>query len=293
MSQDSTPGPLDSLVPKALNESSHDNPELHFIGSALLRPSRVSDVVPGQNGNVGVLPAAAREDHVHGMAEGGAEVPPLNMDNTVGGTLDVQYGGTGQSTLAANQYLKGNGTAPVISQATPIPVPDGGTGQTFHNGGYFLKGNGAGPITSQAKINLSDINAIATPFTPVVTNVNVGVGGSITAYYETLSQYAVLFQAVITLGTSGFSVTGLPRISIPEGRTALLSTVLCSGTFRDVSAGVSIPIVGEVVTIGSAVDLYCEQVSGSNVVRTNTSATVPFTWAAGDFIRVSILTFAV
>jgi hypothetical protein len=148
MSVDNTaPNPLEALVPKPLNESSHDNPELHFIGSALLRPSSVSSVVPGQAGSPGVLPGPAREDHVHGMS-GTGSAPPLSMDDVVAGILDVQYGGTGQSTLPVNAYVKGNGTAPVLSQAAPIPVVDGGTGSTFFAAGQVLVGNGTNPVTT-------------------------------------------------------------------------------------------------------------------------------------------------
>lgn len=42
----------------------------------------------------------------------------------------VSLGGTGQSTLTAGAYLKGNGTSAVSVQAVPIPQSDGGTGLT-------------------------------------------------------------------------------------------------------------------------------------------------------------------
>jgi hypothetical protein len=70
------------------------------------------------------------------------------MDDVVAGILDVQYGGTGQSTLPVNAYVKGNGTAPVLSQAAPIPVVDGGTGATFLAVGQVLVGNGTNPVTT-------------------------------------------------------------------------------------------------------------------------------------------------
>jgi hypothetical protein len=60
----------------------------------------------------------------------------------------VSLGGTGQSTLTAGRYLKGNGTSPVTLQATPIPVADGGTGAATLTASRFLVGNGTGAVTA-------------------------------------------------------------------------------------------------------------------------------------------------
>jgi hypothetical protein len=83
---------------------------------------------------------------------------------TIAGTLDVDNGGTGATTLASGGYLKGNGTSAITSQ-TGIPASDitsgtlgverGGTGATTFTANQVLKGNGTSAI--QAALNLRDV----------------------------------------------------------------------------------------------------------------------------------------
>jgi len=80
------------LKAKPLDETSHDNPELHFIGGSLLQPTFVTDVVAGQSSFVGVRPAAAREDHVHGMAGATTwDVEATEDSVTINGPVILDY----------------------------------------------------------------------------------------------------------------------------------------------------------------------------------------------------------
>lgn len=55
---------------KPLTDKGHEDPDKHYIGEALPRPTRVTDVIISEvtptDGFIGVSPIPAREDHTHG-----------------------------------------------------------------------------------------------------------------------------------------------------------------------------------------------------------------------------------
>lgn len=77
---------------------------------------------------------------------GTAWVQAASGVTSVGGTLAVSGGGTGQVTLVSGSYLKGNGTSPVTLQSTPLPIADISTGTP--TGTKFLRDDGVLAVPS-------------------------------------------------------------------------------------------------------------------------------------------------
>lgn len=87
----------------------------------------------------------------------------IDITADVTGTLPVGNGGTGTTTLASGQFLKGAGTSAVTTSATValasevsgiLPVANGGTGATTFSSGQFLKGAGTSAVTTSATVAL-------------------------------------------------------------------------------------------------------------------------------------------
>lgn len=93
-----------------------------------------------------------------------AESVPVNASSISTGTLPVNRGGTGATTLAVGGYLKGNDTGAITSQ-NGIPAADitgqcgvvqGGTGRSsFPTAGFVKSPGGAAQLTSSATVNLA------------------------------------------------------------------------------------------------------------------------------------------
>lgn len=64
--------------------------------------------------------------------------------------LSVLQGGTGETFLAANSFLIGNGANPILTLPFPLPVLDGGTGETYLPSHGLLIGNNISPVGSLA-----------------------------------------------------------------------------------------------------------------------------------------------
>lgn len=123
-----------------------------------------------------------------------------------------------------------------------------------------------------------------TSYTPTLTNLTVGTGGTNVAKYLAIGTL-VHFYGVITLGT-GFSI-GDARIGLP-GTAASNSAINMNAYAHDVGtnyyilyADQSSPSFTTSVRIGAVV------ASGSYGSFGLLSSTVPFTWVAGDQIFFS------
>jgi len=75
----------------------HEDPSIHFIGGSLLKPTTVTDVAVDGVGAVGVLPAAAREDHQHGLTSFLADTET---------TLTVYQNSVSQAAVMTWNYIK-------------------------------------------------------------------------------------------------------------------------------------------------------------------------------------------
>lgn len=123
-------------------------------------------------------------------------------------------------------------------------------------------------------------------YSPTLTGVAIGTGGS--ALSTWVYKYVagdVRIKGGLILGTSGASVSGIPTISLPVNRVALLhayEATLGAATLFDASA--TTPYLVAVGTDNTNVDRVRFFPHNSGAVATAVSSTVPFTWTSGDAI---------
>jgi len=121
-------------------------------------------------------------------------------------------------------------------------------------------------------------------YTPTLTNLNVGSTGAVnTARYVRIGD-VVHVEIFITLGGTGISV-GDVRIQLPFN-PAFGTNSPAAGECLFVESGVGI-YKGALNFAGNVLHVRRLNVSGSNVTIANLSSTTPFTWGAGDSIRIS------
>jgi hypothetical protein len=123
-------------------------------------------------------------------------------------------------------------------------------------------------------------------YTPTLSGVAIGTGGAAanTASYRYIDGQ-VKVRGVITLGSSGASVSGTIDVTLPSTATALrhpYQTYAGSGTLYDTSAGVNYySFVAAANASVTDINIFFVGASG---VRGGTTASTPFVWAAGDSI---------
>lgn len=121
-------------------------------------------------------------------------------------------------------------------------------------------------------------------YTPTLTNLNVGSTGSIaTARYAQIGD-VVHVELFISLGGTGISV-GDVRIQLPFN-PAFGTNSPAAGECLLVESGVGIH-KGALNFASNALQVRRLNVSGSSVTIADLSSTTPFTWGAGDTIRIS------
>lgn len=146
----------------------------------------------------------------------------------------------------------------------------------------------AGPVNLLVP-NTSYIDSGATPvtypyeqagtFTPTLTNVTLGTGGTAVGAYRQKGK-EVFFSILITLGTGG-SLTGAPGISIPTA-TKIAAASGKSYQFTGLAnhqGGSALAVIGVQLT---TVTMVSFTVAGAFL-----SGTVPFTWQSGDTYSVN------
>lgn len=125
-------------------------------------------------------------------------------------------------------------------------------------------------------------------YTPTVANVAVGTGGSAaSAFAYKYVQGDVRVRGGLVLGSSGASVSGIPTITLPVNRIALVhpfEPVPGALTLYDTSD--SRPYSGALAADNANVDKVRLIPTNSGSVTTSIGSTSPFTWAAGDGISV-------
>ena len=121
-------------------------------------------------------------------------------------------------------------------------------------------------------------NTSWTAYTPTLTNVTLGSGGSVVGFYTTSGRMTIV-HVFITLGTSGFSVSGVITASMPSNR-AYASTARFTGTARMAVAGTTYP--GSLIGSGGNMLVYAHNASATYLSVTATSSSVPNTWAASN-----------
>ncbi len=155
------------------------------------------------------------------------------------------------------------------------PVPDKSAGDQFTEAMW----------DDYIKSNLNAIGDAWTSYTPALTNLTLGTGGTVNGYYVEAGKF-VWVDIVAVLGSSGFSVSNNPEFGLPN------STTFAAHYTTNVSTVGSSLVVDQValsryqgyvrVQSSSAVAVGLANVSGSYVATSGVNATVPFTWGAAD-----------
>lgn len=148
----------------------------------------------------------------------------------------------------------------------------------------------AGQVLTAASLNkisgnLDAIGDAWTSYTPALTNLTLGTGGTVNGYYVQAGKF-VWVDIVAVLGSSGFSVSNNPEFGLPN------STTFAAHYTTNVSTVGSALVVDQValtryqgyarVQSSSTVAMGLANVSGSYVATSGVNATVPFTWGATD-----------
>jgi hypothetical protein len=130
--------------------------------------------------------------------------------------------------------------------------------------------------TAWSQVAVGDVTA----FTPSWTNFTPG-NATESWHYVRLNDW-LYFAGATTLGSTS-SVTGLIEFDFPVGTQLTAASVpvgiaeyLGGATYR-----------GSVDQVSDDIRFFANLVSGSYIVKSPTSASVPFTWATGDIIRAS------
>lgn len=120
-------------------------------------------------------------------------------------------------------------------------------------------------------------------YTPTLTNLNVGSTGTVEGHYAQVGDVVVV-RIIAQLGGTGISV-GDARFSLPVQSL--------SGTGYPMAGQVYLTDAGSRVYFATpfhqgtdTVRVRVPRVFGDYLDITNLSATVPFTWVAGDDIRI-------
>lgn len=137
--------------------------------------------------------------------------------------------------------------------------------------------------------NLDAIGDAWTSYTPTLTNITLGSGGTVDGYYVQAGKF-VWVDIVAVLGSSGFSVSNNPEFGLPNSTTfasyytANLSTV---GSALVVDQAALTRYQGYArVQSSSTVAVGLANVTGAYVATSGVTSTVPFTWGAADEFRL-------
>ena len=126
-------------------------------------------------------------------------------------------------------------------------------------------------------------------WTPTFYNFTQGSGGTTSCFYARIGK-TIVAQVYIVLGTTS-SVTGQLQISLPvDHSSSNRSSVVGQALLRDISPATS--YIGNVTLSGSAparASMQALNASATYLTATSTSATIPHTWADGDFFAFTIM----
>ncbi|MCK9922460.1 hypothetical protein MXD61_11310 [Frankia sp. AgPm24] len=127
----------------------------------------------------------------------------------------------------------------------------------------------------------SVIAAGYTAYTPALTNITLGTGGTALGRYRWLNSTTIRIRVALTLGTGG-NFNGVAEVGLPAGVT-LDGTVTQIGT---AAAGDSAPFQRYSGVVWMSTTTFSRVIFG-NTGNTGANAGYPFTWAAADVLLLS------
>jgi hypothetical protein len=144
-----------------------------------------------------------------------------------------------------------------------------------------------GTFTAGQVLTAAELNAIGTwtTYTPTVSNLTLGSGGSVTGRYAVLNKIAFL-ELVFALGTGG-SASGLIQLGVPSGLAPNSTNFFGRGLSRPTGAGTF--YWHTLRTLATSIAIYVDLTATASTSLGATSATVPATWASGGTFLGSIV----
>lgn len=227
-----------------------------------------------------------------------ADVPTLNQNTTgtaagLSSTLNVSSGGTGATTLASGQYLKGSGTAAITTQSG-IPASDitgtiavAGTGL---NGGNISTG---GTISANFGTTAGTITQGGTAVLKTGDQMTgkLGIGTAPTTAALTVDSSGIKFPVFLTPQTIPYIAD---RYSTSLGITSLGVASVTTVSFNSISASLSkaFPAFASInqtslIPSGLQISAYCVTSFSATVTIRNASG-VPITFDAGATVELTI-----
>jgi len=242
----------------------------------------VSD--PAEDGSGAVSIAIVKTDGVAGSgvtAAAPARSHPLAV-------ISVPSAGSPTVIWAATYCVAAGGVLPVLTFAL-LPASAGQVGQKAE---VFADSTAANNMIYRWNGSVwKPWDSDWITYTPTLTGVAIGTGGSATntaAYRFVAGQVKV--RGVITLGSSGSSVSGTIVVTLPVTALALRHPYQRydgAATFYDLSA-VQNYYSAPTANNASVTDINILSFYGTNGLRAGTGASTPFTWAAGDSISYDL-----
>jgi len=258
--------------------------------------SVATTAAPGSNSRIDVVYVWQREfsidgtdsNPVIGVVQGTAAASPTVP------SLAAFPGAIALAQIIVPAGVTATNSGTTITQVNPFTSVDGGNVVTRTSADFA----GYTPVAVDARVwNIADQTtyrwdganwkpweASKVSFTPTLTNVTLGTGGTNTATY-TIAAGQYFVNGRILLGTGG-AFTGSVQISPPVNQLVQVTpneTLLALG--KAVDTGVqAYPIILEIVS-ATAIAVQVLGAAGTYVAPTPVNATVPFTAGAGDEIN--------
>lgn len=218
---------------------------------------------------------------------------PVNASSISTGTLPVNRGGTGATTLAVGGYLKGNDTGAITSQAGipagditsgTLPVVRGGTGAATLTG--FVKASGTNAMTASATVALGSEVAGTLPVA------NGGTGATTLAasgYLKGNGTSAITSQTGVPVaditGTLGIDKGGTGQTTRQAAMDALAGATTSGHYLRGDGADVVMSAIqaGDIPTLNQNTTGTAANVTG--VVAVANGGTGATTLASGGYLK--------
>lgn len=140
----------------------------------------------------------------------------------------------------------------------------------------------AAEMNAEVRDALTGIQAAWTSYTPTLTNITLGTGGTVVAAWRQIGK-TIEYRIVISLGTGG-AFTGTAQATLP------IAPVTAGRILQHANATTATPtdfVIFTMITGGSAtVSWRALPATAGNAVAT-VNATVPFTWAASCILTAT------
>jgi hypothetical protein len=197
----------------------------------------------------------------------------LGSTNLITWNADTTLGRLGANSLQTLGAWRVGGNETVVGTTTA-------SGAVTMNSTLSVAGSASFAGSVSAAGDLSNFGGAWSSYTPTLTNITLGTGGTVTARYEQIGKL-VFVQIQIILGSSGAAVTGTVAISLPVTARATLPVYWGSGIVVDTSAGTGQRAVGILGASTTTINLV-NGLTGGSVGTTN-----PFTWDNTDQFRLA------